>query len=462
MNKLFYETLANIQYRIHKEESEICDLDPLLMRALKNSLEARSIRGIAIKFITSLKSLFESFHKNNLIDYFEKKFIDDELVLEAEIKHESHILHVIRVFLIGYNIITSWSYLADKFKENNNSPQSFFKFSRFCLSWLIASLFHDFGYIIETAHERFRKINQQYGDILRDFKGFKELPEEPIGLGKNWTVAERIHDLYKVKLHKNLTFEEFKDLFEVKGKSSEIKKLDHGLVSAICHIKMIEIAQEQYITELKKESDKLGYINQDWYESEIQTKFMNSEMNIYACLAMLLHNFHMIPFEQEDKRRNLSLSCCRDAEIIPYLLMICDLVQDWDRQRQDYDIYNNKSDKINAKKKLDFCKFGDNLAIFQINHILQEKLNIREYAIKLGKDLLLKQERITMKIKYLYPIDLKGKIVLPRALEEKFRFQKKPEEQSHFILKPIEKDKYKIVLNHAIEGILYYTVTYYL
>ena len=33
----------------------------------------------------------------------------------------------------------------------------------------MASLFHDFGYIIETAHERFRKINQQYGEILRDF-----------------------------------------------------------------------------------------------------------------------------------------------------------------------------------------------------------------------------------------------------------------------------------------------------
>jgi len=54
----------------------------------------------------------------------------------------------------------------------------------------MASLFHDFGYIIETAHERFRKINQQYGEILRDFDGFKELTEEPIGLGENRSVAD--------------------------------------------------------------------------------------------------------------------------------------------------------------------------------------------------------------------------------------------------------------------------------
>lgn len=54
----------------------------------------------------------------------------------------------------------------------------------------MASLFHDFGYIIETAHERFRKINQQYGERLRDFDGFKELTEEPIGLGENRSVAD--------------------------------------------------------------------------------------------------------------------------------------------------------------------------------------------------------------------------------------------------------------------------------
>ena len=56
-----------------------------------------SIKDMVITFINSLKSIFENFNKNELIEYFEKDFIDNKLALEVEIGHESHIFHVIQV-----------------------------------------------------------------------------------------------------------------------------------------------------------------------------------------------------------------------------------------------------------------------------------------------------------------------------------------------------------------------------
>lgn len=442
MYALFFETLANIQYRIYKEEDKRSKIfywiDSYIKKALEKALEASSTKGMAFKFIKALKPLFEMFRKDDLVNHFESDFIENEIVLEAEIKHESHILHVIRVFLIGYNIITSWPYLIDKFK--NSSHDSFFKFSRFCLSWLMASLFHDFGYIIEKTHERYGIINRQYREILQGFKGIKSLPEEPLDIGENITIVRHLYKLYKERLHKNLTLNEFINLFKVG--SSEVRELDHGFVSAICFIEMIEIAQKQY--------DQGGYRN---------SKFIDKEMNIYASLAMLLHNFHMIQFNEDDGRRKLSLNCSNKAEIIPYLLMLCDVVQVWDRTKQNYDNINKESDNIIAYKKLEFCKFGDNLVIFQINHILQYKSKFSEYANKLGWNFLSKQEKITMEIEYLYP---NGEITIFEDLEENIRSQKKIEEQPHFILNPMEEDGYKIVLNHLIEGIHYYTIIYYI
>lgn len=442
MYPLFFETLANIQYRVNKEEYRSSTtfhwIDSKIKEAIEKALEASSSKDIAFKFIKALRHLFESFRKDNLVEYFERNFIENEMVLEVEIKHKSHILHVIRVFLIGYNIITSWSYLIDKFKKS--SEDSFFNFSRFCLSWLMASLFHDFGYIIEKTHERFAVINKQYNDILQGFKGITNLPEEPLGIGKNITIVKFLYKLYKERLHKNLTLDEFIDLFKIR--SSEVRELDHGIVSAICFMEMIEIAQKKY--------------NQDSRGNDI---FKNKEMNIYASLAMLLHNFHMIQFNKEDKQKNLCLSCSNKADIIPYLLILCDLIQVWDREKHIYDNIDNRSEKINVYKDLEFCKYGQNLAIFQINHILKYKYEFSKYIEELGWTFLSKQKKITMKIKYIYP---KGDRIISRDLEQKILSQKRIEQQPHVILNPMKENRYKIVLNHLIEGIHYYTTNYYL
>ena len=103
MYALFYETLANITYRIYdyNRDTTFYMIDKIIKRALEKALEASSTKGMAFRFIKSLKPLFERFRKDDLINHFENDFIENELTLEVEIKHQSRILHVIRVFLIG-------------------------------------------------------------------------------------------------------------------------------------------------------------------------------------------------------------------------------------------------------------------------------------------------------------------------------------------------------------------------
>ncbi len=429
---LVRETIKNINQREEQNEDHFWFTDLYIKRASeKYNLNIDKISK-SKNFIIELEIFLQDYQKEKFIDHFQE-FIKNEIDLDIALKkHEAHFKHVIEVFFLGYNIITKWKYLLKKFK--NAREKTFYEFRQFFFSWFACSLFHDLGYIIEEVKERLEKIKialSKFGKYRYIFirKKFR------------W---ENLYNLFKLLSNTSqISIEHFKQLFWIKHKCT----WDHGLISANRYIDMLIEAKEDY--------DKKNPNN--------DMLFLEWRPNKYATIAMFLHNFKMIDFENLGFECNLHLSCENEYSIISYLLMVCDDIQEWGREKLIAKLYKDEGIKeILESIELTQCQFNDDGAFLVVNHNLKDII----FNDKYEKYMI--QKRLKG-IKKSFPVDIELNNYMNddlRELEDKNDFDvdiKFITSSSHNdrILNPLNNENsYCIKVNHTIGKKLFAIVTY--
>lgn len=358
--------------------------------AIEGFLNEKTRRDRVLSFNKKIKDIFESYRKTIYPDYF-NKFIECEELLENILpKHIAHYDHVIEVFLLGYNILTNWNYILDKSKKFQND--NFFKLDSIFFSWLVASYFHDYGYIIEKFHEFLNQLSKK----LVTFSEF-DIPSfaiNPIKIKYENPIAKKyftfVYNLYEnlpnaTKLKKT----EFENLFLIIKDNWEQNKngviinresypLDHGIVSAITYLKILDLAEKEY--------KQKGI-------SPLKFKTWNANQN--AILGIALHNFWQINIKKLKKLNllksgcELNLSSRDDKSLIAYLLIVCDSIHNWER---------NDKKKNKSKKELENIFIDKNQMFLQINHKLNNNINVLKYLTDFLEDLIKLKEKLPFKI----------------------------------------------------------------
>lgn len=252
-------------------------------------------------------------------------------------KQRDHYIHSVNVFLLGLSIYAQNNNIQSAFNDRNlnktDYPFSYdTRHEEFFYRWGIASLFHDIGYPIEIIGKQLNKFmnfiigidSDQTNHVRLEFENLQELntikeviPKRDFTKSfydKNVSCGHvdllTPLDLLALKLHLSLGVNldqiirilgDFENFMESSG------FIDHGFFSALIVLK--------------------------WYGFLIQTCGYKPDYFYYPVLdsasAILLHNFYRNvimkpPFEHG------SLSAMEHP--IAYLLILCDEIQEWNRQ----------------------------------------------------------------------------------------------------------------------------------
>lgn len=506
---LFNFTLKSISERNLNGSS--FSRDYYVEKAIRKYLAEENERERAEAFMESFQYLLQGYEKQELVKTF-SDFIYNEIINEHLLEnHQNHYIHSIQVFLFGYNIITNWSYLTRKYRRKRTS--SLFSFKNFSFGWMIASLFHDEKYIEENAPD----IMERLRDIILSFQSSPDVDASYNTLIREGELEKYARILFEdftklLNMGKqrgirplNLTYENFKEIFDIKVD----KIVDHGFLSAIYYMKFLDKTQTQYrLNKIQELIEKYSYtsdllqqcLNKEYLTDhylelrneledirliigEIRRIFLEWEVNKSAYLAIALHNFKQNKFENFDFNYFIRLSCSRKREIIPYLLIICDTIQQWDRILNVRIIEDNielklkkfkKNERIEGNrvvifKRLTAISFNEKGANLTINHhfknIIYENYLKSEFKLKLlaaYKNFLdLDFEKITNKLP-VYVNILENNVNLPRNKKIE-RDNIEIEELTNFILEPFKNEKkYEIIVSHLLEGSPYATAYFYL
>ena len=148
MHVLFQSSLNNVvKITIAREKGifmgDMFFYDQHIKEAILSYYQGETISKRVSSFIESLEPIFNNFYKGMFVDIF-LNFMRHETFLEKVLpKHVEHFDRSIQVFLLGYNILTNWPFI---FKKHFDIEETFY-------SWLVTSLFHDFGYYVEKINE---------------------------------------------------------------------------------------------------------------------------------------------------------------------------------------------------------------------------------------------------------------------------------------------------------------------
>lgn len=331
--------------------------DNAILRAIEGFNQERAASKKAQYFFEALTPLWETYSKKNYVELF-KSYIKMETGLETySSDYSSHYTHVIHEFLFGYCIIMNSTAIKEEYnyKEGRNNPES--KFGKLFFSWMAASLLHDVGYDIEKApeEEAFREFQNEFWDFM-SHRSITNTPLQLLDGGPGRRLIEKyIFKNIKQFFSDDISYSEFEELYKSKIEKKDWVRYDHGIISAV-----------KYLSELSKLEEKTGNRN-----------YLSWQPNIHAALAMALHNFRF-------KKCNLKLSSSDTITFIPYLLITCDEIQTWDREREDIselDTLAKEGKELRKNVELLGLIFRENYAFVSINH----KLKLPNYRDKFEK-----------------------------------------------------------------------------
>lgn len=433
------------EFEFHNVEARFKNMELGIKNAL-GSFFNRKTRIEKVKgFNEGVKRVFSSYEKDIYPTYF-NKFIKYEELLEKYLpRHIAHYDHVIQVFLLGYNILTNWSYIIEKSKTT--SRDDFFQLDSIMFSWLIAAYFHDYGYIIEKLHDFFKEFTED----LEEFSEF-HIPIvdiNPIKINYDDELAQKyftfIYNLYNSLPKKsNLSESLLKDIFLIIGNNWESgsdktiihrKKcpLDHGIVSAITYLKILDKAETRF-----RERDNYPLKFKDW------------PANQNAILAIALHNFKEINFKLLQDLQiinsdcHLNLSSRNEKSLIAYLLIVCDSIQNWEREPLHNEYH---------KTELEHILIEENKMLLQVTHILGEEENKLEYLQKFLNEIKKLIKKLPIKVKF----ELSD---TNDMIKSKVEDLKKLEFNENILnLPPNDKNLFLINIKHKIlENFIYLTI----
>ena len=225
-------------------------------------------------------------------------------------KHRDHYSHSVYVFALGLAIYANDSAYRTNFLNFYSLPDNNDSYVHFLYLWGMAALFHDIGYPFQLAHEQIKIYTEElWGKGASPYVSFGNY-DELIALGKddachisNALKIDRqfntLNELFAYGLNNRMGYDE-KDMCE-RLASRVLKQpafMDHGYFSAIILTKQLLARNDIDLT-----AERLDVLT-----------------------AILLHN----SLSQHEFKNKYPVS--PEAHPVAYLLMLCDELQNWDRQ----------------------------------------------------------------------------------------------------------------------------------
>lgn len=215
-----------------------------------------------------------------------------------------HLRHVINVFWFGYFLINSnWKIAKDIGKELFSEEAEQERLLLLNKSWFIASVFHDIGHLGEHLEDLISAINVTLS--VYDTNKTKTVSSDFM-IEKNVFLSETIINTLADK-------DEHEKLNALMGKFYESKKPDHGMLSAIT------------------------------VNNHLESPLVTKDFLPPALQAIALHNIF-----QKDKEI-LSSNIFKTLPLTK-LLILCDLIEVWDRETGFESIYQSYVEKLSLSK----------------------------------------------------------------------------------------------------------------
>jgi len=248
----------------------------------------------------------------DLMKYF-KDYTDFEAVLYGSTKYyRDHVLHVIRVWLLGIYILTTNNFIGSIRIGEGEDVSTSEKFSL----WTIIALTHDLGYPLEKSSQ----ILSVTRNMMRHFVSNPVINMDFKFTGVQDTMNDFIIRLMSSKMTplSNVSKGQYHNILQSKYYFKFLKSLEdnkHGVLSAIVIYKMLEYflesdynLSEDYV--FKEEDKRQFYLRRD----------MLRAISSHTCESIYQNDI-------------LSFS---------FLLILCDECQEWGRRSFATMYYNNR------------------------------------------------------------------------------------------------------------------------
>lgn len=253
-------------------------------------------------------------------------------------RQRDHYIHSVNVFILGLCIYAQNKKYRDAFHKAAMDPADYpyayqTKNEEFFYRWGLASLFHDVGYPVEIVG---RQVNK-FMDFATDVEGGREKVNVKISFG-NFGKLNSIEEVLPKRTFTKCYFDRFEDSVYVdllKPVDLLAHKLHTALGAPLCEMKF---ALDDFVNVM----GRFGFIDHGyysaiivlkWYGYLIQSANYRPEYFYWPVLdsagAILLHNCYKNMLQK--KPFNLG-PLEPTAYPIAYLLILCDELQEWNRE----------------------------------------------------------------------------------------------------------------------------------
>ena len=234
------------------------------------------------------------------------EFLSDHEYHSGELleKHRDHYSHSVYVFALGLAVYANNApfrkKIKDFYKKENFNETDFLRY------WGLVGLFHDIGYPFQLAHEQIKNyVKDTLGEEMKvPHVAYLDI-EELLTLSPEWQKVSKkktLTELYAEAVSKRLTYFSYDQLYDLLEKRPlGIGFVDHAYFSSII------IAHQLMVEHIPLNEPLLD-----------------------ALTAILLHN-SIVRFGL-DLTTGIKHPTSIDIHPLAYLLMLCDELQNWDRQ----------------------------------------------------------------------------------------------------------------------------------
>ncbi len=265
------------------------------------------------KSIEIIKRILDVHGKADIVKFLGQLASIEPKIQELQPWVRDHVVHAINTFLLGVYIL-----------EKVNFP--LLKDARFDypFMWKLCGPTHDLGYPVEIAQNIKAPFADKVNEILDDIDSPspKVMPESyPFNLDQLCKGLDANQIIQKRLTEWNLGFD-IKDYYKWLKKKN---KTDHGIISALAQLKVIDALYYKFNPGKKYEDIRNNNLNFNQQNFDLDI--------VSASSALFIHNVDL-------KYRGFSNKISFDIAPLAFLLFLCDTFQEWDRFAEKRPVYS--------------------------------------------------------------------------------------------------------------------------
>lgn len=322
INKKIIEEMQDIlkdDYEIHIDADWDLFKEPLI-RDDDGKINKAAFNERQEKSIDIINKILDVNGKSKIVKFLGKLAKIEPKIQELQPRIRDHVVHALNTFILGVYII--------KKVDFPTSEKACFGYP---FMWKLCGPTHDLGYPIEIAHKIKSHFVDEMNVILNDLdspspkvepelfpKNLDKLCIEP---DANTIIQKRLNDDWKLGI----------DVEKYYGWLKEENKTDHGIISALAQLKVIDALY--YDVNHNRESRTI-YLNDLNFNPDIFKKDI-----VNACSALFVHN---IDIDYDGFSNKISF----DTAPLAFLLFLCDTFQEYDRYSENRTVYSGNDFNI--------------------------------------------------------------------------------------------------------------------